>query len=143
MEVIVINKKTSIVILLFMMLLITACKVMPTSTSDALDGTEWELMYIGKTTPIPGSRLTIAFEDGEVNGSAGCNRYSGNYQISGEKITLGMLAWTEMACMQPEGIMEQEQAYMAFLSEVVRFEIVDGQLVLAKAAQEQLIFNRK
>ncbi len=138
-----INKRKSTIIVLFMMLLMAACKVMPNAVSDPLDGTEWELLYIRKSTPIPGSTLTIAFEDGEVNGAAGCNRYFGNYQVNGDRITFGMLAWTEMACMQPEGIMEQEQAYMAFLSEVVRFEIEDGQLVLAKAAQEQLIFNRK
>lgn len=137
-----INKRKSTIIVLFMMLLMAACKVMPNAVSDPLDGTEWELLYIRKSTPIPGSTLTIAFEDGEVNGAAGCNRYFGNYQISGDRITFGMLAWTEMACMQPEGIMEQEQAYMAFLSEVVRFEIEDGQLVLAKAAQEQLIFEK-
>jgi len=139
----VINKRKSTVIVLFMMLLMAACNVMPNEVSDPLDGTEWELLYIRKSTPIPGSTLTIAFKDGEVNGTAGCNRYFGNYQINGDRITFGMLAWTEMACMQPEGIMEQEQAYMAFLSEVVRFKIEDGQLVLAKAAQEQLLFYRK
>lgn len=137
-----INKRKSTIIVLFMTLLMAACKVMPNAVSDPLDGTEWELLYIRKSTPIPGSTLTIAFEDGEVNGAAGCNRYFGNYQINGDRITFGMLVWTEMACMQPEGIMEQEQAYMAFLSEVVRFEIEDGQLVLAKAAQEQLIFEK-
>jgi len=139
----VINKRKSTVIVLFMMLLMAACNVMPNAGSDPLDGTEWELLYIRKSTPIHGSTLTIAFKDGEVNGTAGCNRYFGNYQINGDRITFGMLAWTEMACMQPEGIMEQEQAYMAFLSEVVRFKIEDGQLVLAKAAQEQLLFYRK
>jgi len=84
--------------------------------------------------------VTIEFENGEVHGSAGCNSYFGSYEVKGNVISFGMLAMTEMACLEPESLMEQEQAYMQLLSEVETFALEGERLMLKKAVQEQFTF---
>ena len=120
-------------------LLITACGG-GGSPSDPLAGTSWELTAYGKTSPIPGTTITAQFEDGQVRGSAGCNSYGGSYQVSGNTITTGPLAITEMACMDPEGGMEQEQTVMAFLQDAQTFRLADEQLEILRADGEALTF---
>jgi heat shock protein HslJ len=127
-------------------LVLTMVAVLAASCSAAgspavgLDGTAWELLFINKSEPIPGRMVTIEFENGEVRGSAGCNSYFGSYEVKGNVISFGMLAMTEMACLEPEGLMEQEQAYLQFLSEVETFALEGERLMLKKAVQEQLTF---
>ncbi len=75
---------------------------------------------------IIGSEVTARFsEDGVLSGSAGCNRYSGGYEIEGDTITIGNLANTEMFCGSPEGVMEQEMQYLTALQNAAVYHI-DG-----------------
>ena len=110
------------------------------TSGDALNGTTWELYSIGKYSPIADSKTTIHFEDGQVGGLGGCNQYGGEYQTSGNTITLDKLYMTEMACMSPEGIMEQEQHFLQKLGDAKRFEIVNGRLQIYGSDGEALIF---
>jgi len=125
---------------LILTLLAAACSALPDSANE-LDGTKWELVFIRKSTPMEGSTITIEFENGEVRGRSGCNSYFGEYTVKGNEISFGMLAATEMACMDPEGVMQQEQEYLAFLSEVVTFSVEGEQLILKKEVQDQLTFK--
>lgn len=108
-------------------------------------------MTIGDADLIPNSAITIVFEDGNAGGSSGCNSYSGSYEIDGNGITFGPIAATLMACMEPEGLMEQEQEYLTFLSEVVMFrflsemislEVEGEKLFLMRADQQELTFQK-
>jgi heat shock protein HslJ len=121
-------------------IMVSSCTTSEISSVDKLDGTKWKLLYIRKSTPLPDRDITIEFEDGQVRGSSGCNTYFGSYKLKGTGISFSQLASTEMACMDPEGIMQQEQEYFAFLSEVVSFLLEGDQLILKKAAQDQLTF---
>ena len=56
-----------------------------------------------------------------------------DYKLTGEKLTLGLAAATRKMCGAPEGIMEQEQAYLSALGTVVGFHIQDAQLTLLDA----------
>ena len=132
--------KTFLIILLTT-LCISSCTVF-TSKDNGLDGTEWELRYIRKSVPIPGSVIFIVFNNGEMHGSSGCNSYFGEYKISNGSISIGPIAMTEMACLEPEGAMQQEQDYLAFLSEVETYSINGDQLILKKAIQDQLTFEQ-
>ena len=130
--------KINLVSLVFLLTLLSACSAVPAS-NDSLDGTSWELYAISKHFPIEGSNITIAFEDGQVSGSSGCNRYSGEYKVSGKKIEFGMLASTLMACVDT-AMMEQETVFMQMLGDAQRFEIVDGQLQIYWSDHEALTF---
>ena len=87
------------------------------SDSDDLNGTSWELASLHGKDPIPETRITIEFAEDEVSGSGGCNHYGGAYIVSGDSLTFSDLFWTEMGCMEPPGILEQEMAFLAALQE--------------------------
>ena len=110
------------------------------TNGDPLSGTTWELYSIGQYSPITESKTTIRFENGQVSGLGGCNQYGGEYKISGQMLSFGELYMTEMACMGPEGIMDQEQRYLQSLGDARSFEIVSGQLQIKQADGEVLIF---
>ena len=110
------------------------------ANSDPLEGTSWVLMAYRKSKPIAGTTITATFEDGRVYGSSGCNTYGGSYQVRGDTITVSDLAWTLMACLDPEGVMEQEALVMGYLSDAQTFRLVDGQLQVFQSAGEALTF---
>lgn len=124
-------------ILLILSIVLAACA---SSGGSDLDGTSWKLVTYRKNAPIPGTNPTLKFEDGQVSGNASCNSFGGSYTVSGGNISFGEMFWTAMACMDPEGIMEQEADYMQMLGQVERYEIQDGQLVLFFDAHETMVF---
>ncbi len=50
---------------------------------------------------VPGSRIRLAFENGSLSGSGGCNTFGGAYRIEGGRLVTGQTFMTEMACEQP------------------------------------------
>lgn len=107
---------------------------------DPLNGTTWELYSIGRYSPIAGSKTTIRFEDGQVSGLGGCNQYGGEYKSSNQSLSFSALYMTEMACMSPEGIMDQESAYLQFLGDARSFKLVNDQLQISRSDGEALTF---
>jgi hypothetical protein len=77
---------------------------------------------------LPGTTITLEFSSDQVSGSAGCNHYGGSYQAVESNLTVSDLFWTEMGCLEPEGILEQEQAYLATLSTVATYQLDDDRL---------------
>ena len=134
--------KNIFTVILFGMLalIFTACNAVETASGDPLDGTSWVLQYYRKTMAITEPPVTATFEGGEVHGSAGCNSYHGSYQVDGDKITFGPIAMTMMACMEPEGIMEQEALFAEYLSDAQSFKFVDDQLQIFQSDNEALTF---
>ena len=109
--------------------------VLAVSSSDGdLDGTDWmvdRLMVDGdETTPIDGTTMTIAFTDGMVSGSSGCNNYQGNYEVDGDGLILGPLAATQRFCDDPPGVSDQELVFLGLLGAVDSFSIEGDELVL-------------
>ena len=68
---------------------------------------------------IDNSRVTLVFQaDGSVSGRASCNRYVGQAQLAGDKLTFAPLATTQMACAP--ALMDQEARYLAVLGKAER-----------------------
>ena len=83
---------------------------------------------------LPGTSLTAAFaEDGTLSGSAGCNRYSASYALDGEALSTGPARVTRMACAEPEGVMEQEAAFLAALETASTYRLRSERLELRTA----------
>jgi heat shock protein HslJ len=82
------------------------------------------------TEPILEIDLTLNFEDdGNVSSFAGCNTFTGRYVTDGVQIIFRDLLGTQLACEQPEGIMEQEALYRQWLERTEEYRITqDGQL---------------
>lgn len=108
--------------------------------ADVLEGTSWKLLHYRKTQVSEGIHITAVFEDGVISGSSGCNSYSGSYQVEGSKITIGPLAATLMACVDPAEVMEMEQMVQAWLMEAVTFELSEEQLMIFRSDGEALTF---
>ena len=120
----------------------TGCQLGVEQNADPLQGSNWELNAYRKTEPIPGTAITAIFSDGKIQGTAGCNSYSGSYTTDGAKIEFGELGWTAMACLDPPGVMEQETLVMDFLINAERFELEEDRLYIYRTDGEALTFDR-
>jgi heat shock protein HslJ len=127
--------KLTIIFYIFAVLL-SAC----VDSQSNLDGTSWVLITYNDILPIEGAKPTLQFDSGQVLGNTGCNHYGGDYQIKGDAISISDLFRTEMGCMDPEGVMEQERVYLDLLVTAQRFEVVDDVLVIFTDSGEKLIF---
>jgi heat shock protein HslJ len=104
----------------------------PAAPAAALEGTEWRLVDIGgqpspagaDTTRHPG--FTLLAEGRKVQGSAGCNRMTGRYQLDGQKLKFGPLVTTRMACPA----MQIETAFLKALEATTRYEVSGSSLTL-------------
>ncbi len=90
--------------------------------SSLFDG-GWALINYADQEPIEGHQPTLKLESGQVSGTTGCNHYEGTYQIEEDRIQFDGVYSTEMACLEPEGLMEQDVLYLEILSEVTTFQM--------------------
>ncbi len=77
--------------------------------------------------------MTISQPDGRLAGNAGCNDYAGAYDLGEETVVIGPLRTTRKFCQEPEGLMEQEQIYLAALQTVATYRIEGRTLELRTA----------
>ncbi|MBI9047562.1 MAG: META domain-containing protein [Anaerolineaceae bacterium] len=135
-------KTTKIILIFFNFLfLVSACAGFSPSDETNLTDEIWELTNLNGTDPIENHKPTIQFEAGQVSGNASCNHYGGGYQIKGETISFEALYSTEMACLDPIGVMEQEQIYLELLRAATHFKLVDGSLTIFTESGQLLIFE--
>lgn len=83
--------------------------------------------------PVPegaGLSLTVQF-DGKVEGTTGCNRFTGIADLDAGVMQFGSLAVTEMACLEPEK-MQREAAWLKALGEVRGFVAAPGGMWLTR-----------
>ena len=123
-------------------MLLSACGGSPVE-EISLDGTTWVLTAYNKNRPLVGSQPTITFEDDQVSGNASCNSYGGSYEVQGDKIGFSALFMTEMFCMEPEGVMDQEMTYLEMLGNAVTFEINGDILTIVAGPQQTLTYERQ
>jgi heat shock protein HslJ len=118
--------------------------------SQDLAGTSWEAVNFHTGSQaivgvITGTTLTAEFgRDGTIAGKSGCNNYTGSYSVDGDKIKIGPLASTMMACTDPEGVMEQETQYLAALQMAESYQ-VEGRVLELRRSDGTLvaIFHQK
>jgi len=118
-------------------------------------GTAWRLELWWRTdlrlwdAVVPEVMTTITFgEAGEASGSGGCNNYTVSYEgdLQVEKVieatatyaelptlTFGPVAAQLATCAEPEGIMDQEQAYFTALGSVAYYFKLGGMLMMLDA----------
>ena len=123
--------------------LVTACAAtsqgQPPAQNNALADTEWALVSLNGDTPIGDRAITLRFGETSIEGSGGCNTYGGSYTVSEDSLHLTDVYWTEMACIEPDGTMEQEQAYFQALMATARYQIDDDRLELYDEAGTQIL----
>lgn len=104
----------------------------PASPGTSLAGTSWTITRIGETTPVAGSTPTMVFTADHASGITGCNYYSGEYSLTGSRLTVSSTTMTAMACAP--ALMEQESAFTAALGKVAGFTLAGETLSLTDAS---------
>lgn len=86
---------------------------------------------------LDGTEITVIFNsaEGQIKGSAGCNSYFGSYELSNDNLSIFQISNTEMYCMEPEGVMEQEDQYLKLLRAAESYKVQDGKLQINCVAQ--------
>jgi heat shock protein HslJ len=103
----------------------------PRASERQLTGVEWILVELNGT-PAPagagGRQASVTFaEGGRVSGFGGCNRMTGAYEVSGERLRIGPMASTRMACDKG---MDLEQSHGAALEATRGFRLTSDGLEL-------------
>jgi heat shock protein HslJ len=114
------------------------------AVDQSLEGTSWQVMSYnngkgGVTSLIIGTEISAIFgEDNRLTGNSGCNSYFAGYETDGDNISIGTAGSTEMACLEPEGVMEQEQQYLAALQTAATYKI-DGLNMEMRTSEGSLV----
>lgn len=127
---------TLLTALLVAAMALTACSPIDggQAGSASLAGSRWVLQTLNGRSPLAGTTPTAEFSESEIGGSTGCNHYFGSYEATGSDLTVTDVGMTEMYCMEPEGVMEQEQAFLSALTAVAGYRLAPDRLELLDAA---------
>ena len=95
----------------------TGCGGEPRAQAGAsvIDG-NWRIEALDGRPVLRGSSPVVAFENGRISGSTGCNRFSGSYDFARGRLSTGGVASTKMACLD-RGRNLQERAMLDLLGE--------------------------
>jgi heat shock protein HslJ len=129
----------NLLLTLSVILFILSCskKTMTTSSTHTpnadFDNTRWKLTRLPGDIKLPQMEdVFIRFdaEKNQVSGKSGCNRFTGQYKLEGNKIQSGPVAVTKMMC--PPELMAVENAFLKALRETETYSISGDHLMLLK-----------
>jgi putative lipoprotein len=109
----------------------------PAQASDEpLENTYWKLTHLGDAPVSVAERQREAHfilhpADKRVSGSGGCNRFTGGYELAGDRLNFGRMAATMMACADT---MDSEKAFLSALQQAARARIREQHLDLLDAS---------
>lgn len=105
-------------------------------------GAEWYVDSLDALPLVTGSTITMQFSpDGRITGSAGCNRFSGNYTLSGNDLTTSQVAATRKSC-GPD-IDRQETVFLSYLERPIRFYVMGDALHVERDRTPILVARRR
>ncbi|MGH9792791.1 MAG: META domain-containing protein, partial [Candidatus Acidiferrales bacterium] len=101
--------------------------------------TYWKLSKLGGVPTVAGTapreaHLRMFAEGNLATGFTGCNTFRGSFKLEGERLRLGPLASTRMACLD-QSLARQEQEYLRALESADRAAVADGHLSLYAGAR--------
>ena len=114
--------------------------------SQELAGTSWLVNFVsagsedGTVSSLESQPVeqTLSFDaDGKFNGNAGCNNYFGNFEVEENKLSLGAIGSTKMAC--PEEVMTAETAFLTALEKSATYQITGNSLQIRDADGNTLV----
>ena len=119
---------------------------LPVSTAaTSIEGPTWRLTELRGLDPRvlrDATRpVTAAFTAGRISGFSGCNQFFGPYTLDGERVVIGPLAGSLMACEEPS--MKVEKAVHAALAGSFRYVLADRRLTLLSGNEPILTFQEE
>jgi len=106
-------------------LALVACA--PDTEGQHLSASRWSFALIDGQSPMSDA-ADMRFEKGEVRVLVGCNRMSGPWRISADRLVAGPLVQTEMACPAPAW--DQEKAVGSLLASTPRIRVNEERMIL-------------
>ena len=112
---------------LLLALMMFACVPPQDAAATPLLDTEWQLSdAIGDRPP----HVRFLSEGNRVEGSGGCNTFSGTYELNGSQLRItGPLMMTMRACAQRD-LSTQESRFISTLTEVTSYTLTGRSLTL-------------
>ena len=108
-----------------------------------IEGPTWRLTQLRGLDPVALSGatrpVTAVFKAGRISGFSGCNQFFGPYTLDRDRVTIGRLAGSMMAC--EERAMAVEGAVHAALSGTFRYVVAEHRLTLLSGAEPVLTFQ--
>jgi heat shock protein HslJ len=119
-------------------------QVSESTASNPLASSAWQVAayYDGAQSlpPLSDTLLTVAFAaDGSLQGSAGCNTYSGDYLADASQLAIEGLEVGSQVCDEPVGVMTQEANFLAALRASVVYQMAAGKLILGNGSDQVLL----
>jgi copper homeostasis protein (lipoprotein) len=101
-----------------------------------LRNTYWKLVRLGDGPVQVADRqrephLIFNASEARLSGHGGCNRVTGSFEVDGDRLKIGPMAATRMAC--PDG-MEQEQRFLQAVQKVATYRIRGSHLEMMDAS---------
>ena len=129
---------------LLLLPLFAACSAVSAGGETSLNDTNWKLASYQDAqgqvvSALPGKEATLKFADGQVSGTTGCNSYSAAYKVNGKNITISQAISTLMACENPQGLMDQESAFLRALGSAATFKMTGNTLEIYDANEALLL----
>jgi heat shock protein HslJ len=120
------------------------CRIVPSSAAaTSIEGPIWRLTYLRGLDAIAlrdATRpVTAGFKAGRISGFSGCNQFFGPYTLEGDRVVIGPLAGSMMAC--EERSMAVETAVHAALAGTFRYVLADDRLTLLAGTEPVLTFE--
>jgi heat shock protein HslJ len=114
----------------------------------ALDDVTWTLesfdSIAGPQPILENTNISLSFDmqNMQLNGVGGCNNYSADFVLDDKshKITVSNIIMTEMACVEPDNIMQQEQNYLSILEQIRFFSFDNATLNMVVGGDAGLHF---
>lgn len=79
----------------------------PSGAAPALDGKTYLSTAVQGAVLAPGTRIRLAFTNGSISASGGCNTMGGNYTITGGRLAATQMSMTDMGCDQARNLQDQ------------------------------------
>jgi heat shock protein HslJ len=129
-----VNAKARITLILGSMLSLSAA-------AAGIEGPTWSLTDVrgldARLLPTGPRAVTAQFEGGRVSGFSGCNRFFGGYTLSQDRLVIGQLAGSMMAC--DDAAMQVEDAVKRALAGSFRPVLTGDRLSLMAEAGEAVL----
>ena len=103
----------------------------------------WHTDYAKITELVPGTELTISFEEHRLLGHGECHFYEGSVSIESSRIEIQDVVVSDKACDEPEAVAEQERRFADVLERAASFQTHSDRLFVQTEDDEALLFRAK
>jgi heat shock protein HslJ len=89
------------------------------------------------------THITIKFEDGRMEGDAGCRAYRGLYQAEGDQIAFPTFSMMGDSTCSDEALLAQEMLFTDYLELSTHYQVDGDRLELYTATGETMVFVKE